>query len=62
MKIIGITLINCLLILATVVVHKVIFRTMLWNSSSLLLYWGMFVAVFFILNVITNSLLIKNRK
>ncbi|WP_062200456.1 bacteriocin-like WGxF protein [Massilibacterium senegalense] len=54
MRIVGLTLINCLLILLTVLIHKVIYRMMLLNYENLFMYWGVFVSVFFVLNLLVN--------
>ncbi len=54
LKIIGNALLSCTLILVTVLIHKIIYRLLFLNHSSLALYWGMFLAVFFILQVAVN--------
>ncbi|MFP9131065.1 bacteriocin-like WGxF protein [Niallia sp. BSM11] len=59
MKIVGLSFINVILILFTVLIHKIIYRVLLLNYDSLALYWGIFVAVFFVLNVVVNSLFLK---
>lgn len=51
---------NVLLILFTVLVHKIIFRVLGLGYDSLVLYWGLFVLIFFIFDVILNSFFIKN--
>ena len=50
---------NVLLILFTVLVHKIIFRILGLGYDSLVLYWGLFVLIFFIFDVILNSFFIK---
>ncbi|MGM7634444.1 bacteriocin-like WGxF protein [Bacillus sp. Hm123] len=59
MRIVGLSLLNCFLILFTVLIHKIIYRTMLLNYESLIMYWGIFVAVFFVLNILSNIIFIK---
>ncbi len=38
-KIMSISLLNCILILFTILVHKLIYRVMLWDYASLTKYW-----------------------
>ncbi|WP_241139434.1 bacteriocin-like WGxF protein [Bacillus mycoides] len=59
MKIVGLTLLNCILILFTVLIHKIIYRVLLLSYESLIMYWGTFVAVFFLLNLLTNIIFLK---
>ncbi|PGU93677.1 bacteriocin-like WGxF protein [Bacillus thuringiensis] len=59
MKIVGLTLLNCILILFTVLIHKIIYRVLLLNYESLTMYWGTFIAVFFLLNLLTNIIFLK---
>ncbi|WP_269799237.1 bacteriocin-like WGxF protein [Bacillus xiapuensis] len=58
-NIVGVTLLNCILIIFTVLVQKLIYRTLLLNYNSLIVYWGIFVCVFFFLNLITNIIILK---
>ncbi|MBC2192407.1 bacteriocin-like WGxF protein [Listeria sp. FSL L7-0229] len=58
MKIVSISLVNSLLILFVVLIHKVFFRILLLGYESLFIYWGSFVLIYFILNLITNKLLL----
>lgn len=60
MKGILLAFLNVLLILFTVLVHKIIFRVLGLGYDSLVLYWGLFVLIFFIFDVILNSFFIKN--
>ena len=46
---------NVVLILFTVLVHKIIFRILGLGYDSLVVYWGLFVLIFFILDVIEYS-------
>ncbi|EFR86429.1 bacteriocin-like WGxF protein [Listeria marthii] len=59
MKIIGISLVNSLLILFVVLIHKICFRVLLLGYENLFIYWGSFVLIYFILNLITNRLLLS---
>ena len=59
MKGILLAFLNVLLILFTVLVHKIIFRILGLGYDSLVLYWGLFVLIFFIFDVISNSFFIK---
>lgn len=59
MKIIGISLVNSLLILLVVLIHKIFFRVLLLGYENLFIYWGSFVLTYFILNLITNRLLLS---
>lgn len=59
MKGILLAFLNVLLILFTVLVHKIIFRILGLGYDSLVLYWGLFVLIFFIFDVILNSFFIK---
>ncbi|EAG6757485.1 hypothetical protein AF927_09680 [Listeria monocytogenes] len=59
MKIIGISLVNSLLILFVVLIHKIFFRVLLLGYENLFIYWGSFVLIYFILNLITNRLLLS---
>ncbi|HEL8805999.1 TPA: bacteriocin-like WGxF protein, partial [Listeria monocytogenes] len=58
MKIIGISLVNSLLILLVVLIHKIFFRVLLLGYENLVIYWGSFVLIYFILNLITNKILL----
>ncbi|AEO27127.1 hypothetical protein EG888_03265 [Listeria monocytogenes] len=65
MKIIGISIVNSLLILLVVLIHKIFFRVLLLGYENLFIYWGSFVLIYFILNLITNKILLprgNNRK
>ncbi|MCD2247985.1 bacteriocin-like WGxF protein [Listeria marthii] len=59
MKIISISLVNSLLILFVVLIHKICFRVLLLGYENLFIYWGSFVLIYFILNLITNRLLLS---
>lgn len=59
MKGILLAFLNVLLILFTVLVHKIIFRILGLGYDSLVSYWGLFVLIFFIFDVILNSFFIK---
>ena len=59
MKGILLAFLNVLLILFTVLVHKIIFRILGLGYDSLVSYWGLFVLIFFIFDVISNSFFIK---
>lgn len=59
LRIIGRSIIDCMLILFTVLVHKIIFRMMHLGYSSLFLYWGTFVGIYFVLQIITRIFLDK---
>ncbi|ECB9664308.1 hypothetical protein FL880_11020 [Listeria monocytogenes] len=59
MKIIGISLVNSLLILLVVLIHKIFFRVLLLGYENLFIYWGSFALIYFILNLITNRLLLS---
>ena len=50
---------NVVLILFTVLVHKIIFRIL--GYDSLVVYWGLFVLIFFILDVILNFFFLKDK-
>mgnify|MGYP000606306087 CR=1 FL=1 len=50
---------NVVLILFTVLVHKIIFRILGLGYDSLVVYWGLFVLIFFILDVILNFFFLK---
>ena len=60
MKGVLLAFLNVLLILFTVLVHKIIFRVLGLGYDSLVLYWGLFVLISFIFDVILNSLFIKS--
>ena len=60
MKGVLLAFLNVLLILFTVLVHKIIFRVLGLGYDSLVLSWGLFVLIFFIFDVILNSLFIKS--
>lgn len=53
------SLIESFLILLTVLIHKIIFRAMHWSYESLILYWGLFVIIFFVLNLSIKILIQK---
>lgn len=59
-RIIGVSLLNCSLILVTVLVHKIVYRSLYLNYSNLFMYWGLFIGIFFILQIVSNATL-KNR-
>ena len=46
---------NVVLILFTVLVHKIIFRILGLGYDSLVVYWGLFVLIFFILDLPSSS-------
>lgn len=46
--------INCILILITVGIHKIIYRVFNLNYESLVVYWGSFTLIFFLSNLIVN--------
>lgn len=52
---------NVVLILFTVLVHKIIFRILGLGYDSLVVYWGLFVLIFFILDVILNFFFLKDK-
>ncbi|MBC1978494.1 bacteriocin-like WGxF protein [Listeria swaminathanii] len=58
MKIVGISLVNSGLILFVVLIHKILFRMLLLGYENLFVYWGSFVGIYFVLNLITNKLLL----
>ncbi|MBC2128181.1 bacteriocin-like WGxF protein [Listeria marthii] len=58
MKIVGISLVNSGLILFVVLIHKILFRMLLLGYENLFVYWGGFVGIYFVLNLITNKLLL----
>ncbi|MGE7691780.1 bacteriocin-like WGxF protein [Lysinibacillus sp. NPDC097214] len=60
-KIIALSLINCMLILLTVVIHKIIYRVMLLGYVNLVTYWGLFILVFLVLNVLVNIMFYKEK-
>jgi len=60
MKSILLAAMNGVLILFTVLVHKIIFRILGLGYDNLVIYWGLFVLIFFIFDVILNSFFIKN--
>ena len=53
---------NVVLILFTVLVHKIIFRILGLGYDSLVVYWGLFVLIFFILDVILNFFFLNQDK
>lgn len=59
MKGVLLAFLNVLLILFTVLVHKIIFRVLGLGYDSLVLYWGLFVLIFFVFDVILNTFFIK---
>ncbi|EOX1308638.1 bacteriocin-like WGxF protein [Listeria monocytogenes] len=59
MKIIGSSIVNSLLILLVVLIHKIFFRVLLLGYENLFIYWGSFVLIYFILNLITNRMLLS---
>nr|WP_107951586.1 bacteriocin-like WGxF protein [Lysinibacillus parviboronicapiens] len=59
MKIIALSIINCILILLTVVIHKIIYRVMLLGYDNLVTYWGLFIAIFLVLNLLVNIMFYK---
>ncbi|MBC1485600.1 bacteriocin-like WGxF protein [Listeria seeligeri] len=62
MKIIGISFVNSMLILLVVLIHKVFFRMLHLGYENLLFYWGTFIAIYFILNLLTNKILLFKSK
>ncbi|HAA4199220.1 TPA_asm: hypothetical protein GEQ41_09810 [Listeria monocytogenes] len=62
MKIIGISIVNSLLILLVVLIHKIFFRVLLLGYENLFICWGSFVLIYFILNLITNKILLPKGK
>lgn len=61
-KIITLSIINCILILLTVVIHKIIYRVMLFGYDNLVIYWGLFLAIFLVLNLLVNIIFYKENK
>ncbi|MEB2301779.1 bacteriocin-like WGxF protein [Lysinibacillus xylanilyticus] len=60
-KIIALSVINCMLILLTVVIHKIIYRVMLLGYDNLVTYWGLFILVFLVLNLLVNIMFYKEQ-
>lgn len=60
-KIIALSVINCVLILLTVVIHKIIYRVMLLGYDNLVTYWGLFILVFLILNLLVSIMFYKEK-
>ena len=52
---------NGVLILFTVLVHKIIFRILGLGYDNLVIYWGLFVLIFFIFDVILNFFFLKDK-
>ncbi|MFK0522345.1 bacteriocin-like WGxF protein [Paenibacillus illinoisensis] len=61
MKIFGLAIINSVAVLLTVLIHKVIYRILLLSYDSLVLYWGIFVGVFLVLNLLINIFFLKEK-
>ncbi|WP_252312867.1 bacteriocin-like WGxF protein [Sinobaca sp. H24] len=61
MRTISLSLINVVLILLTVALHKVIYRLLLWSYDSLIMYWGLFVGIFFVMNLIVNYVFLRKK-
>lgn len=59
MKHLAIAFLNCLLIIFTGIIHKIIFRVLSLPYDNIFLYWGSFIGIFFILNII-SSLIFKD--
>ncbi|WP_085644701.1 bacteriocin-like WGxF protein [Listeria monocytogenes] len=59
MKIIGISFVNSLLILFVVLIHKILFRVLHLGYENLLFYWGIFIAIYFLLTLLTNKVLLS---
>lgn len=51
------SLLNCTLILITVVIHKIVYRLLCLGYQNLFLYWGIFISIFFMLSVCTITVL-----
>ncbi|WP_232294103.1 bacteriocin-like WGxF protein [Bacillus thuringiensis] len=51
---------NCILILFTVLIHKIIYRVLLLGYASLTMYWLTFITIFFLLNLLTNIVFLKD--
>ncbi|MCB2493452.1 bacteriocin-like WGxF protein, partial [Listeria monocytogenes] len=51
-----------LLILLVVIIHKIFFRVLLIGYENLFIYCGSFVLIYFILNLITNKILLPKWK
>ncbi|MED4587679.1 bacteriocin-like WGxF protein [Priestia flexa] len=60
-KIVALSVINCILILLTIVIHKIIYRVMLLGYDNLVTYWGLFLLVFLILNLLVNIMFFKEK-
>ncbi|EIM4549330.1 bacteriocin-like WGxF protein, partial [Listeria monocytogenes] len=45
-----------------VLIHKIFFRVLLLGYENLFIYWGSFVLIYFILNLITNKILLPKGK
>ena len=58
---VSLSLVNCFLILLTVVLHKVLYRVMLWDYQNLIKYWGIFVLIFLVLNIFSNMIFVQRR-
>nr|WP_259300242.1 bacteriocin-like WGxF protein [Bacillus clarus] len=46
--------------LFTVLVHKVIYRVLLLDYG-LIMYWGLFVSIFFVLNLLANIIFLTRK-
>ncbi|AHI56624.1 bacteriocin-like WGxF protein [Listeria ivanovii] len=61
MRIIGISFVNSILILFVILIHKVLFRVLHFGYENLLFYWGTFIAIYFLLNLLTNKILLSKK-
>ena len=61
MKSILLAAMNGVLILFTVLVHKIIFRILGLGYDNLVIYRGLFVLIFFIFDVILNFFFLKDK-
>ena len=52
---------NGVFILFTVLVHKIIFRILGLGYDNLVIYWGLFLLIFFIFDVILNFFFLKDK-
>ncbi|MFB5198577.1 bacteriocin-like WGxF protein [Neobacillus sp. KR4-4] len=54
--------VNCLLFVLAGIIHRVIFRYYSLPFDNIVLYWGLFIGIFFILNIFSNLLFYKPSK
>ncbi|MBJ6363899.1 bacteriocin-like WGxF protein [Paenibacillus sp. GCM10012307] len=61
LKHLGISLINCIIIIVALVLHRIIFRVFNISFENVFIYWGIFIAIIFVLTLLISLIFSKEK-